>query len=58
MPLVWMLTIAIALWFGFEVGRKWQLGEAEEEREAEEAEAERAVTERRGVRLKRIAVRR
>lgn len=57
MVLVWLLTIAIALWFGFEIGRKWEVGEAEEIREAEQ-EALEATRERRGIRLTRISVRR
>lgn len=57
MALVWMLTIALSLWFGFELGRKWEVGEAEEIREAEQ-EALEATRERRGIRLNRISVRR
>ena len=34
MFLVAVLTVALALWFGFELGRKWELGKAEEEAEA------------------------
>jgi hypothetical protein len=57
MALVWLLTVALALWFGFEFGRKWEVGVREEEEEALQEAAE-ATRERRGIRLTRLTVRR
>ncbi len=53
MTLVWLLTVALALWFGFELGRKWSAGEEE----ADFTEREER-TERGGVKLRRISIRR
>lgn len=53
MTLVWLTVVGLALWFGFELGRKWDQGR--DEIEMEEV-AERS--QRGGVRLRRIAVRR
>jgi hypothetical protein len=52
--LVWLLTISLAGWFGFELGRKWDAGRVEEELE----EYEKAEAARGGIRLNRITVRR
>jgi hypothetical protein len=53
-PLIWLLTISLAGWFGFELGRKWDAGREEIVAEAEE----RRESERGGVRLNRIVMRR
>ena len=53
MTLVWLVVVALALWFGFELGRKWHQGEEETELDAF-VEAGR----RSGVRLNTITMRR
>jgi hypothetical protein len=52
--LIWLLTILLAAWFGFELGRKWSLGQDELMAEAEE---DRQVA-RGGIKLNRIVFRR
>jgi len=51
--LVWIVVVGVALWFGFELGRKWQLGVQEEELERHEETRARG-----GIRLNTITVRR
>lgn len=53
MILVWFATVAMAGWFGFELGRKWTAGE-------EEAELQEHIDRQQGTgfRLNRITVRR
>ena len=55
--MVTLALVALALWFGFELGRKWDAGIREAEQEALEAETE-ARRSRGGVRLKTITIRR
>lgn len=52
--LIWLLTVSLALWFGFELGRKWDAGQREAEAEAY---AERR-QQQGGIRLSRIVIRR
>lgn len=52
--LIWLLTVSLVAWFSFELGRKWDEGRREEIAEAEEERR----SERGGVRLNRIVMRR
>jgi hypothetical protein len=48
-----LILVALALWFGFELGRKWHLGEVEAEQEIFAETRARG-----GVRLRSITIRR
>jgi hypothetical protein len=48
-----LVMVTLALWFGFQLGRKWDMGERELEQEAAAD-----IGERRGIRLRTITVRR
>lgn len=50
----WLLTIALASFLSFELGRRWTVGKIE----AEVEEFQAAEAERNGVRLNRIVMRR
>jgi hypothetical protein len=54
MILVWLLTVSLAAWFGFELGRRVKVGRVEAEIETYQAAEE----ERPGVKLNRIVMRR
>jgi hypothetical protein len=54
MILFWVLTVCLAAYFGFELGRRAKTGRVEAEVEAFQAREE----EREGVKLKRIVMRR
>jgi hypothetical protein len=53
MTLVWIVVLGLGVWFGFELGRKWDAGIRELEAE-ETAQA----SARGGFRLKSITIRR
>jgi hypothetical protein len=51
--LIWLLTISLAAWFGFELGRKWDEGRREEDLEEYEESRSRG-----GIRMTTITMRR